>query len=93
MPTGQELTKIAIAVAISRPANQSVTIFDMETFRSTPPIPDRIRPTSWAAHDSPSVIRTPPATMRQRPLTTTRRSPKRRPNEPPGIASAIPGAR
>ena len=26
MPAGQELTKIAIAVAISFPANQSVTI-------------------------------------------------------------------
>ncbi len=27
MPAGHELTKIAIAVAISLPANQSVTIF------------------------------------------------------------------
>ena len=27
MPAGHELTRIAIAVAISRPANQSVSIF------------------------------------------------------------------
>src|SRR5216683_809781 len=31
IPAGQELTKIAMAVAISLPANQSVTIFDINT--------------------------------------------------------------
>ena len=34
------VAEVAIAVAISFPANQSVTIFDMMTLRSTPPAPD-----------------------------------------------------
>ena len=35
MPAGLELTKIAIAVAISRPPNQSVTIFDINAHYGT----------------------------------------------------------
>jgi len=39
MPSGQEFRNTAIAVPISLPANQSVTIFDIKTFSSTPPVP------------------------------------------------------
>ena len=46
IPSGQELTNTAIAVAISLPANQSVTIFDISTLSSTPPMPATSRPAS-----------------------------------------------
>src|SRR3954468_4147247 len=44
IPAGHELTKIAMAVAISLPANQSVTIFDIRTLSTTPPMPAKMRP-------------------------------------------------
>jgi len=46
---GHELTKIAIAVAISLPANQSATIFVIWTLSRTPPAPPSNRPAIWHA--------------------------------------------
>jgi hypothetical protein len=41
-----------MAVAISRPANQSVTIFDIKTLSSTPPVPATSRgPGRHKSHD------------------------------------------
>src|SRR5947209_6291203 len=93
IPAGQELTKIAMAVAISLPANQSVTIFDINTLSMTPPMPAPTRPAICQCHVGANAMRRPPAIIRIRPKRTTRLSPKRRPISPPGNAKAIPGAR
>ena len=59
IPAGQELTKIAIEVAISLPANQSVTILDMTTLSTTPPMPPALAcnlpvPCRRERHDEPA---------------------------------------
>ena len=51
MPTGQELIKIAIAVAVSFPANQSVNIFVSTTLIIAAPAPATSRPVICNGHD------------------------------------------
>ncbi len=50
MPTGHELTKMPMAVAMSRPANQSVTILVMNTVTNTPPAPATTRAATCIDH-------------------------------------------
>ena len=56
IPAGHELTKIAIAVAISLPANQSVSIFVSCTLRITPPIPATSRAAICRFHESANAM-------------------------------------
>jgi hypothetical protein len=93
IPTGQEFTKIPIAVAISRPANQSVTIFDIRTFSTTPPTPAITRPAICASHAAPKVETAPPSVISANPARTAPLSPKNRPIAPPGSAITRPGDR
>ncbi len=93
MPTGQELTNMPMAVAISLPANQSVTILDIRTLRMTPPMPANRRPPICISQLGDSAIMTPPQTISTSPNTTAGLSPKRLPILPPGSASTMPGDR
>ena len=83
--------KIAIASTISRPANQSVTIFDIGTLSSTAPMPDSSRPVARPAKPVARLAAKPPAAISSRPKATIRLSPKRRPSAPPGRAMNRPG--
>ena len=49
MPIGQLLTRMANAVPISRPMNQSVVIFVSRTLTSTAPLPLMMRPANRIA--------------------------------------------
>jgi hypothetical protein len=49
MPIGQLLTRMANAVPISRPANQSVVILVSRTLSSTAPVPPMRRPANRIA--------------------------------------------
>ena len=91
MPNGQELMKSAIAVPISRPANQSVTIFVISTLSSTPPIPAATRAADCGPQSGTAAITSPPATIKSSASDTTRRSPNRRARPLPGSATTIPG--
>ncbi|MEY9648115.1 hypothetical protein ABIF26_002468 [Bradyrhizobium elkanii] len=75
MPAGHELMKMAIAVAISRPANQSATILVIRTFRRTPPMPAVSRPAICTLHDVDVVISNSPTSIIRRPARTTTLSP------------------
>ena len=92
-PTGQAVSTAAIAVAISRPANQSAVILIRRMFMRTAPPPLRSRPAAAPTKPSLHAVRSPPTTMAARPQTTARRSPKRWPINPPGSDSATPGSR
>ena len=50
MPTGQLVTTTAMAVAISRPANQSAAILVIKTLMSTAPVPLSKRPQASAGN-------------------------------------------
>jgi hypothetical protein len=93
MPAGQELTKIAIAVAISLPANQSVTILVIRTLSNTPPPPATSRPAICHPHDSDATIASSPASISARAKATVTLSPNFWPIAPPGSASATPGVK
>jgi hypothetical protein len=93
MPTGQELTKSAMAVATSRPANQSTSIFVITTFRTTPPIPASTRPAVTQAQSGPKAASAAPQTISAIASPTTRFSPNRAAIAPPGSATTTPGAR
>jgi len=75
MPSGQEFRNTAIAVPISLPANQSVTIFDIKTFSSTPPVPANRRPASCSSQLVEPAIVSPPQAIRASPAMTTVLSP------------------
>ena len=77
IPTGQEFIKIAIAVAISCPENQSVTIFVNTTLIITAPAPAASRPAICNGHEGASAISTPPASMRASAPITVALSPSR----------------
>ena len=77
MPTGQELIKIAIAVAVSFPANQSVNIFVSTTLIIAAPAPATSRPVICNGHDGANAISTPPASMRASAPSTVALSPNR----------------
>ena len=94
IPAGHELTKIAIAVAISLPANQSVIILVIRTLSSTPPA---------ACDQPPRHLPSPVLRRRHRKLAQqhqreradrpSRLSPNFWPIAPPGNASAMPGVK
>jgi hypothetical protein len=92
IPTGQLVTKIAIARTISRSANQSVTIFARTVFKKTAPMPLNRRAAARSGTEEPTASRTPPRTINVRPITAIRMSPKRWPNTPPGNAKTTPGS-
>ena len=92
-PTGHAVSITAIAVAISRPANQSAVILISRMFMSTEPPPLTRRPAAAPAKLSLHAVRSPPTTMSARLATTARRSPTRWPMRPPGSASTTPGSR
>ena len=91
-PSGQLDTRVAIAVVISRPANQSAIILVTSTLNSTEPVPESSRPAAADANDELTPIIAPPATIRARPASTIRFAPKRWPSIPPGSAMKIPGS-
>ena len=93
MPTGQEFTKIAIAVAISRPANQSTSSFVITMLRITPPVPATSRPAISHPAEGASATITAPASIATSASTTMRFSPSRAARTPPGSATTAPGAR
>src|SRR5204862_568334 len=90
MPTGNEFTKMVIASTRPRPANQSVIILVISTFKSTPPMPAMKRPASSAPEPGTNPPNSSPSTTRPGPALTTRLSPKRSPSQPPGPASTTP---
>ena len=92
-PAGHELTKIAIAVAISRPANQSVSILVISTLSSTPPLPAIMRPTICQPQASEAAIASEPTSISPNPTATAGLSPNLRPIAPPGNAIATPGVK
>ena len=91
-PNGQLAIEIAIAVTISRPANQSVTILATSTVSRTAPVPEISRPAAAAANDALSPITAPPSAINASPTSTTRLAPKRWPSMPPGKAITMPGS-
>ena len=93
MPAGHELTKIAIAVAISLPANQSVTIFVIKTLRMTPPAPATSRPAICQPQESDSHHGELADQHQQQRADTVALSPNLFPIAPPGNASTTPGAK
>jgi len=93
MPAGHELTKIAIAVAISLPANQSATIFVICTLSMTPPAPLTTLPAICMNQESDSAIARPPISINDSATSTVCLSPNFRPIAPPGKASTTPGAK
>ena len=92
-PAGQELTKIAIAVAISFPANQSVIILVSCTFNSTPPAPATSRPAICKLQSSVSAIARLPPSIITSAISAVRLSPNFCPIAPPGTDSATPGVK
>ena len=90
-PTGQLVSMTAIAVAISLPTNQSAIILTSRMFIRTAPVPLARRPTAAGRNPPLAAVTAPPTAMRARLATTTRRSPKRWPSSPPGIAKTAPG--
>jgi hypothetical protein len=93
MPAGHELTRIAIAVAISFPANQSATILVSCTLSSTPPAPATSRPAICQLQLSPSAIARLPVNITSRAAIAAALSPNFRPIAPPGNESATPGVK
>ena len=75
MPAGHELTKIAIAVAISLPANQSVTIFVSWTLSNTPPAPAISRPAICTAPGIRSAMASSPISINTSAPSTVALSP------------------
>ena len=92
-PAGHELTKIAIAVAISLPANQSALILVSCTVSSTPPAPEISRPAICQPHASLNAIARLPAAIKMSATTVVGLSPKVLPIAPPGSASTTPGVK
>ena len=90
-PNGQLAIEIAMAVTISRPANQSVTILATSTVSSTAPVPEISRPAAAVANDALTPITTPPIAISAKPTSTTHLAPKRWPSMPPGSAITMPG--
>ncbi len=86
-------TNIAIAVAISLPANQSVTILVIWTLSSTPPAPATSRPAICRLHACENAIARPPASISSSAAITVVLSPNFWPIAPPGNASATPGVK
>ena len=93
MPAGQELTKIAIAVAISSPANQSATILVSCTLSSTPPAPATSLPAICQFQESVRAIARLPASISASAASTVALSPNLCPIAPPGNDSATPGVK
>ena len=91
MPAGHAVSMIAIAVAISLPANQSATIFANTVFAKMKPAPLSVRPTAATAKLPLDAVISAPTAMSASPAIATGRSPKRRPRSPPGNASTTPG--
>ena len=81
-----------MAVTISRPANQSVTILEISTVTRTAPVPLTMRPAAAIANDEPNPIIAPPTAISASPTSTTRFAPKRWPSMPPGKAMTTPGS-
>src|SRR5882757_7180077 len=75
MPAGQQLTKTAIAPAISAWANQSATILVMMTLTITPPAPASNRPTTSAVQPENRIGINPPTMARTKPSVTANLSP------------------
>jgi hypothetical protein len=91
MPIGHELTKTAMAVESSLPANQSATILVINTPISTLPTPATSRPEIWPLQEDENAMMQLPAIIRTRPARTVFLSPNLCPMAPPGNASATPG--
>ena len=66
MPRGQVASMTPSAVASSRPANQSVTIFVSCMLRSTPPAPLASRAPVTIGQEWPAASPAPPSIMRPR---------------------------
>jgi len=92
-PAGHELTKIAIAVAISLPANQSVTIFDISTLSKTPPPPAISRPAICQPQESEAIMASWPINISSSAPDTVALSPNLFPIAPPGNDNATPGVK
>ena len=93
MPTGHEVTKMAIAVAISLPANQSVTIFVIMTPSKTPPPPAISRPAICQPQESDATMASWPINISTSAPATVALSPNLFPIAPPGSDSATPGVK
>src|SRR6476659_11409301 len=64
MPIGHELTKMAMAVESSLPANQSATILVINTPISTLPTPATSRPEIWPLQEDENAMMQLPAIIR-----------------------------
>src|SRR5262249_58027506 len=62
-PTGHAASITAMAVAISRPENQSAVIFTRRMFMSTAPAPLNHRSPAAPANPALHAVRRPPATL------------------------------
>src|SRR5262249_20848579 len=80
----------AVAVTISRPANQSVINFVMTTLMRTAPMPLIRRPLA-ATGNSSAAVSAPPMAISSKPTRTMLFAPKRCPRSPPGNAITVPG--
>ena len=80
-----------MAVTISLPANQSVTILVSMIDSAMPPTPAISRPIRASGNDSDALM-TPPIAIKARPRMTTLLAPKRWPRTPLGAATTVPGS-
>lgn len=87
------MTKIAIAVAISLPANQSVPILVSCTVSSTPPAPEASRLAICQPQRSVVAMIRLPAVISSSAAMVVGLSPRVRPIAPPGSASTMPGVK
>ncbi len=92
MPAGQVTPNRLMAVAISRPVNQSVRTLAAVTVSSTAPTPPRVRPASRAAKLPPVPHSRLPPISAANPNCSTRSAPSRAEIIPLGSASTAPAS-
>ncbi len=86
------MTNTLMAVAISRPENQSVTILVRYRFKSRNPTPATSLPAPIAQLPSAVPDTSPPKPSAQKPMTDRTRSEAKLPDNPAGMARNSPGA-
>ena len=92
MPRPKLAALVAIAVEISRPANQSVTTLSGWVVSTAPPMPPTSRATTITAYDSAAATVSAETSTSVRAIAMVMRSPRRAASMPPGSATNTPGS-